>query len=46
MIQVDGRFPEYRAAEVQEYLENGWEIADKTIIGERYINYILRKSHV
>jgi hypothetical protein len=44
-IQVDGRFPDFRAEKLAEYLQDGWIIMDKTIIKERYINYILFKTN-
>lgn len=41
VIQVDGRFPNYKTEEVASLLEEGWVILDKTIVGDRYITYLL-----
>jgi hypothetical protein len=42
-IQVDGRYPEYRMKELGVYLQDGWVIIDKTIIKDRFVNYVLTK---
>lgn len=40
-IQVDGRFPDHRTEKLATLLEQGWQVLDKTIVGDRYVTYIL-----
>ncbi|MFA5174771.1 MAG: hypothetical protein WC438_06335 [Candidatus Pacearchaeota archaeon] len=42
-ILIDISFPGFRDDQLKELLENGWEIKDKSIMGNRYIYYILFK---
>jgi len=41
IIKVDGSFKGMADDELAKCLGNGWKILDKTIINERYINYVL-----
>ena len=43
-IKIDSAFPDYSAKRLQDMLKNGWEIADRTVTNDRYINYLLIKS--
>lgn len=42
-IKLDVAFPSYQETRLKEFLSRGWRIADKTVVGDRYIYYVLAK---
>jgi hypothetical protein len=42
-IKLDISFPEYGEQQLVRKLEEGWHIFDKTILGSRYIYYVLKR---
>lgn len=43
-VKVDGCFPEYGTSKLHERLLSGYEIIDKTVVGDRYIVYVLGRT--
>ena len=43
-IKIDINFSTYDSEKLKSLLENGWKIIDKTVVGDRYIYYILQKG--
>jgi len=41
-IKIDGSFPEWGTKQLAEAIAAGWQVYDKTVIGERYVLYLLR----
>lgn len=43
-LKIDSAFPDYSAKRLEQLLEEGWVIIDKTVTNERYISYLLKQT--
>lgn len=44
VLKIDVSFPDLGAKNFIKLLEEGWTIFDKSVVGDRYIFYILKKT--
>jgi hypothetical protein len=44
-IRIDIYFRGRKDEQLEEYLSSGWKIVDKTMVGERYIYFVIAENN-